>query len=102
LHQVESAWIEAFAHAQHVGAQSSGLVHADPAAPIFHAIVPTAAAQVLSAFSPMALTELASVAATGVDAHTDEGGTSMFSLALAPHATSASRMAVGAIRTRRF
>jgi hypothetical protein len=73
-HHEASVWLPPLGHGKQTGAQSSGLVQAAPAAPDFQARYPTTDAQVVSTFSPMLSTELASVAIVGVPVRVAAGG----------------------------
>ena len=74
LHHEASVWWVPFGHGTHTGVQSTGSVHAEPAAPIFQGRAPATDAQVVSAFSLMLSTDLASVAVWGAPVHVAAGG----------------------------
>jgi hypothetical protein len=71
---VAAVWWLPSEQAQHTGAQSRGLVQADPGAPPFQSRKPATEAQVLSTFSLMLVTEFCSVAIAGPVVHVAGGG----------------------------
>ena len=74
LHQAAAVWCVPFGHGQQTGVQSRGWAQLDPVAPFFQFMSPAIDAQVVSTFSEMLATELASVAVCGEPVQTAGAG----------------------------